>query len=137
LSNDVSLLLISAVYYYCPVIDFSAEESEKYIGRCPKEAQLDQSITAKLAKIREHTLSDSSHSNLKEGVSLSSQDLSRHHEDSGIEMSPMKKDDNLEGEDYLERARKVSTVDDGSIPLFDCKCGFACELRLMIDKFIV
>lgn len=36
--------------------------------------------------------------------------LMRHHEDSGIEMSPMKKDDNLEGDDFLERARKVSPL---------------------------
>jgi len=50
-------------------------------------------------------------SNLRkyEDVPLSSQELLQHHEDSGIEISSIKKDDNLEGEDFLERARKVSS----------------------------
>lgn len=65
-------------------------------------------MTTKLTKIRDHTLNESSHSNVREYEDASLQDLLRHHEDSGIDMSPMKKDDNLEGEDFLERARKVS-----------------------------
>lgn len=58
-------------------------------------------------------MNGSLHSDLKEyeDVSLSSQDFLRRHEDSGIEMSPIKKDDNLEGEDFLERARKVSRIE--------------------------
>lgn len=65
-------------------------------------------MTTKLTKIRDHTLNESSRSNLREYEDASLQDLSRYHEDSGIDMSPMKKEDNLEGEDFLERARKVS-----------------------------
>ncbi|XP_067210497.1 uncharacterized protein zormin isoform X3 [Linepithema humile] len=70
--------------------------------------QPDENVTTKLTKIREHTLNETSRSDLKEyeDVSMSSQDFLRRHEDSGIEMSPIKKDDNLEGEDFLERARK-------------------------------
>lgn len=58
-------------------------------------------------------LNESTCSNLREqeGTPLSSQDLLRLHEDSGIEISSMKKDDNLEGEDFLERARKVSLIE--------------------------
>ncbi|CAL1681894.1 unnamed protein product [Lasius platythorax] len=82
------------------------KESEQYIGKCPKKVQSDQYITTKLTKIREHTLNESSRSNLKEYEDVSSQDLLRHHEDSGIDMSPIKKDDNLEGDEFLERARK-------------------------------
>lgn len=71
--------------------------------------QSDRNIGTKLTKIREHMLSGSTCSNLREyeGASLSSQDL-LHHEDSGIEISSMKKDDNLE--DFLQRARKVSSI---------------------------
>ncbi|KAL6428692.1 hypothetical protein ACFW04_007940 [Cataglyphis niger] len=82
------------------------KESEKYGDKCPKKIQSDQYITTKLTKIREHMLNDSSRSDLREYEDISSQDLLRHHEDSGIDMSPVKKDDNLEGEDFLERARK-------------------------------
>ncbi|XP_019884311.1 titin isoform X6 [Camponotus floridanus] len=83
------------------------KESEKYIGKCPtKKIQSDQCMTTKLTKIRDHTLNESSRSNLREYEDASLQDLSRYHEDSGIDMSPMKKEDNLEGEDFLERARK-------------------------------
>ncbi|XP_050486212.1 titin isoform X4 [Bombus huntii] len=39
-------------------------------------------------------------------ISLSLKEYTRHREDSGIEMSPTKKDENLEGQDFLERARK-------------------------------
>lgn len=87
--------------------NFSIEESEKYIGKSPK-IQSDQYITTKLTKLRDHTLNENLHSNLKEYEDISSHDLLRHHEDSGIDMSPIKKDDNLEGEEFLERARKVS-----------------------------
>lgn len=83
------------------------KESEKYIGKCPKKIQSDQCMTTKLTKIRDHTLNESSRSNLREYEDASLQDLSRYHEDSGIDMSPMKKEDNLEGEDFLERARKL------------------------------
>ncbi|KAM0731550.1 SEC14 domain and spectrin repeat-containing protein 1 [Formica fusca] len=68
------------------------KESEKYGDRCSKKIQSDQYITR---------------SDLREYEDVSSQDLLRHHEDSGIDMSPMKKDDNLESEDFLERARKL------------------------------
>lgn len=83
------------------------KESEKYIGKSPKKIQSNQCMTTKLTKIRDHTLNESSRSNLREYEDASLQDLLRHHEDSGIDMSPMKKDDNLEGEDFLERARKL------------------------------
>ncbi|KAL6428690.1 hypothetical protein ACFW04_007940 [Cataglyphis niger] len=87
-------------------LDLSQYKSEKYGDKCPKKIQSDQYITTKLTKIREHMLNDSSRSDLREYEDISSQDLLRHHEDSGIDMSPVKKDDNLEGEDFLERARK-------------------------------
>ncbi|XP_014485705.1 PREDICTED: uncharacterized protein LOC106750117 isoform X2 [Dinoponera quadriceps] len=86
------------------------KDSDKYVEKCPKKVQSDQNIATKFAKVREHALNESSRSatGLREyeDVALSTQDLLRHHEDSGIEMSPMKKDDNSEGEDFLERARK-------------------------------
>ncbi|XP_072764140.1 uncharacterized protein [Anoplolepis gracilipes] len=85
-------------------LDLSQCKSEKYISKYPKKIQSDQCYTTKLAKIRDHTLNESS--NLREYEDKSSQDLLRHHEDSGIDMSPVKKDDNFEGEDFLERARK-------------------------------
>ncbi|XP_076636076.1 uncharacterized protein LOC143349064 isoform X2 [Colletes latitarsis] len=48
-------------------------------------------------------------------ISLSLKEYTRHHEDSGIEMSPTKKEDSLEGQDFLERARKrgVTKMVDG------------------------
>lgn len=88
------------------VIDFSTDDSEKYIEKCPKKMQ--PNVCTKLTKVREHTLNERSGFREYEDAALSTQDLLRHHEDSGIEMSPMKKDDNSEGEDFLERARKVS-----------------------------
>ncbi|XP_054013283.1 titin isoform X3 [Hylaeus anthracinus] len=39
-------------------------------------------------------------------MTLSLKEYTRHHEDSGIEMSPTKKEDSIEGQDFLERARK-------------------------------
>lgn len=53
-------------------------------------------------------LNESSNLRDYEGASLSSQNLLGHHEDRGIEISSIRKDDNLEGEDFLEKARKVS-----------------------------
>ncbi|XP_011705984.1 PREDICTED: uncharacterized protein LOC105461199 isoform X2 [Wasmannia auropunctata] len=83
-------------------------ESKNYISKSLKKMQSDQNIATKLTKIREYMLNEGTCSNLREyeDVSLSPQDLLQHHEDSGIEMSSIKKDDNLEGEDFLERARK-------------------------------
>ncbi|KAL6255449.1 hypothetical protein P5V15_013784 [Pogonomyrmex californicus] len=77
---------------------FPFKESESYINKSLKKIQSDENITSKLM------LNKSVCSDLREneGALLSSQDLSRHHEDSGIEMSPIKK----ESEDFLERARK-------------------------------
>lgn len=94
------------------LILFLTEESKNYIAKSSKNIQSNQNISTKLTKIREHTLNESTCSNLREyeGATLSSQNLLRHHEDSGIEISSMKKDDNLEGEDFLERARKVSLI---------------------------
>ncbi|OAD58515.1 Muscle M-line assembly protein unc-89 [Eufriesea mexicana] len=43
-------------------------------------------------------------------IALSLKEYTRHHEDSGIEMSPTKKDENLEGQDFLERARKIQST---------------------------
>lgn len=87
------------------------EESEKYITKCPKYVQSDQNITTKF------TNNENSRSNLKEyeDVLLFSQDVSRHHEDSGIDMSPIKKDDNLEDDEFLEKARKVSPIENSPI----------------------
>ncbi|XP_026674575.1 muscle M-line assembly protein unc-89 isoform X5 [Ceratina calcarata] len=39
-------------------------------------------------------------------ITLSLKEYTRHHEDSGIEMSPTKREENLEGQDFLEKARK-------------------------------
>lgn len=74
------------------------KDSEKYIEKCPRGIQSDQNATAKFTKVREHALTESSRAALREHEepSLSTQELLRHHEDSGIEMSPMKKDDNSE-----------------------------------------
>jgi len=87
--------------------------------------QADQNIATKLTKIRKHVMNGNTCSNLREyeDVPLSSQELLQHHEDSGIEIASMKKDDNLEGEDFLERARKVSLIELANIivmtkPLF-------------------
>ncbi|KAI4499906.1 hypothetical protein M0802_005162 [Mischocyttarus mexicanus] len=59
----------------------------------------------------------------------------RHHEDSGIEMSPIKRDkDDLEGEEFLENSRKVSrSIDDivqnseKNISIDCCSCSCANE----------
>lgn len=48
-------------------------------------------------------------------IALSLKEYRRRHEDSGIEMSPTKKDENLEGQDFLEAARKVSSIEAISI----------------------
>ncbi|XP_076385572.1 uncharacterized protein LOC105662897 isoform X4 [Megachile rotundata] len=39
-------------------------------------------------------------------ITLFLKEYTRHHEDSGIEMSPTKKEETLEGQDFLEKARK-------------------------------
>ncbi|XP_033332507.2 uncharacterized protein LOC117223969 isoform X2 [Megalopta genalis] len=39
-------------------------------------------------------------------MTLTLKEYTRHHEDSGIEMSPTKREDSLEGQDFLEKARK-------------------------------
>jgi hypothetical protein len=91
------------LYYF--IINFLIEESEKYIDKSPKIVQPDQNVTMKLTKMNGTLHSDSKE---YEDVPMSLQDILRRHEDSGIEMSPIKKDDNLEGEDFFERARKVS-----------------------------
>lgn len=82
-------------------------------------------------------MNESSRSNLKEYEDVSSQDLLRHHEDSGIDMSPIKKDDNLEGDEFLERARKVSLgsryfFDDRQRKFIDCSRKCNCDHRSLI-----
>ncbi|XP_018338023.1 PREDICTED: titin-like isoform X4 [Trachymyrmex septentrionalis] len=83
----------------------SFKELKNYTGKNSKKMQLDQNNAT---KIREHVLNKSTCSNLKEyeDIPLPSQNLLRHHEDSEIEISSMKKDDNLEDEDFLEKTRK-------------------------------
>ncbi|XP_039306302.1 uncharacterized protein LOC105193639 isoform X2 [Solenopsis invicta] len=83
----------------------SFNESKYYID---KKVYSDQNISKKLMKIQEHMLNESTRSDSREyeDASLPSQDLLRRHEDNRIEISSMKKDDNLEGEDFFERARK-------------------------------
>lgn len=93
-----------------PYIDFPTEDSDKYIEECPRKVQSGQDVSTKLAKVRELALNENSRSAYEDDPSLSTEDLLRHHDDSGIEMSPMKKDDSTEGEDFLERARKVSAI---------------------------
>lgn len=86
------------------------KESKNYIDKSSKKVQSNQNIATKLTKVREHTLNESTCSNLKEykeGVLSSSKDFLQHHEDSGIEISSMKKNDNLEDEYFLEKARKL------------------------------
>ncbi|XP_024868428.1 muscle M-line assembly protein unc-89-like isoform X5 [Temnothorax curvispinosus] len=92
------------IYHHLDLSPF--KESKNYMGKNLKKVQSDQNIATKLTKNREHMLNESTCSNLKEydGEPLSSQDLLQHHEDSGIEISPIKKDDN--SEDFLEKARK-------------------------------
>lgn len=87
-------------------------------------------------------LNDSSRSDLREYEDISSQDLLRHHEDSGIDMSPVKKDDNLEGEDFLERARKVSLgsrsffmIERKSLLIVCINAVFFCNHRCLIGFF--
>lgn len=84
----------------------SFNESKYYID---KKVYSDQNISKKLMKIQEHMLNESTRSDSREyeDASLPSQDLLRRHEDNRIEISSMKKDDNLEGEDFFERARKL------------------------------
>lgn len=86
---------------------FLAEEPKNNIGKSSKKVQSDQNIAT---KIREHVLDESTCSDLREyeDIPLSSQNLLRHNEDSEIKISSMKQDDNLEGEDFLEKTRKVS-----------------------------
>ncbi|KYN22092.1 hypothetical protein ALC57_05510 [Trachymyrmex cornetzi] len=84
----------------------SFKESKNYTGKSSKKVQSDQNIAT---KIREQVLNESTCSNLREyeDIPLSSQNFLLH-EDSEIKISSMKKDDNLEGEDFLEKTRKVS-----------------------------
>ncbi|XP_018309584.1 uncharacterized protein [Mycetomoellerius zeteki] len=81
------------------------EEPKNNIGKSSKKVQSDQNIAT---KIREHVLDESTCSDLREyeDIPLSSQNLLRHNEDSEIKISSMKQDDNLEGEDFLEKTRK-------------------------------
>ncbi|KAL0100113.1 hypothetical protein PUN28_019517 [Cardiocondyla obscurior] len=82
------------------------KESKSYDSESPKKIQLDQNVAMKLNIIRE-TPHESTNANVKEyeDTPLSSQSFLQH-EHSGIEMSSIKKNDTLEGEDFLERARK-------------------------------
>ncbi|XP_018360288.1 PREDICTED: titin isoform X3 [Trachymyrmex cornetzi] len=82
----------------------SFKESKNYTGKSSKKVQSDQNIAT---KIREQVLNESTCSNLREyeDIPLSSQNFLLH-EDSEIKISSMKKDDNLEGEDFLEKTRK-------------------------------
>lgn len=108
INNNELIMLISLL-----LIPFLIEESKNYIDKSSKNVQSDQNNATTFTTIREHMLNENTCSNLRkyEGTPLSSQNLLQHHEDSGIEISPIKKDDNLEGEDFLERARKVSLIE--------------------------
>lgn len=62
-------------------------------------------------------------------MTLFLKEYTRHHEDSGIEMSPTKKEETLEGQDFLENARKVSSIDVPSMNGHrrnECCCSCKC-----------
>ncbi|XP_015434390.1 PREDICTED: LOW QUALITY PROTEIN: uncharacterized protein LOC107190151 [Dufourea novaeangliae] len=60
-------------------------------------------------------------------MTLSLKEYTRHHEDSGIEMSPTKRDDSLEGQDFLDKARKVSPIGGPSMNGERNKCCCSCN----------
>lgn len=68
-------------------------------------------------------------------ITLSLKEYTRHHEDSGIEMSPTKKEDCLEGQDFLERARKVSSIEDSSMNGERNKCCCSCNCSREVACF--
>lgn len=78
-------------------------------------------------------------------ISLSLKEYTRHREDSGIEMSPTKKDENLEGQDFLERARKVSSIESSSMNgdrrngCCNCNCSHeaACYDRFSMQQNLI
>lgn len=113
INNNELIILISLL-----LIRFLIE-SKNYIDKSSKDVQSDQNNATILTTIRDHMLNEGTCSNLRkyEAAPMSSQNLLQHHEDSGIEIS-MKKDDNLEGEDFLERARKVSLIEFASAIMF-------------------
>jgi len=118
MNNNILIIFTSLL-----LILFLTDESKNYIDKSSKKVQADQNIATKLTKIRKPIMNGNTCSNSREygNVPLSSQEL-LHHENSGIEISSMKKNDNLEGEDFLERARKVSLIELANIivmmPLF-------------------
>ncbi|KAG7188140.1 hypothetical protein KM043_013361 [Ampulex compressa] len=57
-------------------------------------------------------------------ISVLLKEITRQHEDSGIEMSPTKKEEQQEGQDFLETARKVSSVEVAALNISSlCICG--------------
>ncbi|KAL2747703.1 titin isoform X1 [Vespula maculifrons] len=109
----------------------SKDESSKRTPTCTK---MIKEITTDEEK--SHTISKET-----KNVCSITKTYTRHHEDSGIEMSPTKRDkDEIEGEEFLENARKVSrSIDDitqndersSSIGCCNCSCAHdaACFAR--------
>ncbi|XP_076758852.1 uncharacterized protein LOC143428086 isoform X1 [Xylocopa sonorina] len=95
----------------------SGSKSESYSRRDELSTKTDDTERvikfAKVCEINQETRAIPA--DTSKDIALSLKEYTRHHEDSGIEMSPTKKEENLEGQDFLERARKnsVSRMVDG------------------------
>ncbi|XP_043261539.1 uncharacterized protein LOC122402644 [Colletes gigas] len=88
----------------------SGTKTESYSRRdefSTKTEDTERSIKfTKICELKEEEKPRVSFGDGSKDITLSLKEYTRHHEDSGIEMSPTKKEDSLEGQDFLERARK-------------------------------
>ncbi|CAL7935354.1 unnamed protein product [Xylocopa violacea] len=89
----------------------SGSKSESYSRRDELSTKTDDTERvikfAKVCEINQETRAVPA--DASKDIALTLKEYTRHHEDSGIEMSPTKKEENLEGQDFLERARKISS----------------------------
>lgn len=123
----------------------SVSKSESYSRRdelSTKTDDIERVVKfAKICEINQESRTISVDTSAKD-IALSLKEYRRRHEDSGIEMSPTKKDENLEGQDFLEAARKVSSIEAISINgdrrngYCNCNCNHeaACFDRFSIQQ---
>ncbi|XP_076170517.1 uncharacterized protein LOC143148247 isoform X3 [Ptiloglossa arizonensis] len=88
----------------------TGSKSESYSRRDELSTKTDDTERVmkftKIYEVKEEEKPRKTPAEASKDITLSLKEYTRHHEDSGIEMSPTKKDDGLEGQDFLERARK-------------------------------
>lgn len=126
----------------------SVSKSESYSRRDELSTKTDDTERvvkfAKICEINQESRTIPVDTSAKD-IALSLKEYRRRHEDSGIEMSPTKKDENLEGQDFLEAARKVSSIEAISINgdrrngYCNCNCNHeaACFDRFSIQQNLI